>query len=220
MLGIEFLSHYRLLIDTVNQTLARKSPAVKENLTVAAVKQNSIKEAAFKSPKANATPHQTIHMISDAELPTNIKYIKGSDNIVADCLSKAEVNAIFSEITNIDFAQIANAQKDSDTPIESTATSSLKIVKRTLPGDQGVELLGDISTERFRPWIPEPFRRIVFACLQSLSHGGIKATRRLISEQFVWPNMTTDIKVWCQTCLACQETKVNRHTVAPLMQCT
>ena len=78
-------------------------------------------------------------------------------------------------------------------------------------------MLGDISTGRFRPCIPVPFRQIVFDRLYSLSHGGIKATRRLISEQFVWPNMKTGIKVWCQTCLACQETKVTRPTVAPLM---
>ena len=139
------LCHYGQLIDTANHTLARKSPAVQEvNFTLSSKKQNSIREAAFKSPMANATPRQTRHMASDAELTTNIKYIKGSNNIVADCLSRAEINAIFSEITDIDFAQKANAQKDNDTLIESAAISSLKIVKRTLPVDQGVELLGDI----------------------------------------------------------------------------
>ena len=115
------------------------------------MKQNSIREEAFKLPMANATPCQTRHTASVAELTTDIKYIKGSDNTVADCLSRAKINAIFSEITDIDFAQTANPQKDNDTPIESAATSSLKIVKRTLPDDQGIELLGVISTGRFRP---------------------------------------------------------------------
>ena len=96
MLGIDVLSHYGLLIDTAYQTLARKSSAVKK---------------AVKLPLANATPRQTRHMASDAELTTKIKYIKRSNNIVADCLSKVEVNIIFFEITGIDLVQIANAKK-------------------------------------------------------------------------------------------------------------
>ena len=28
--------------------------------------------------------------------------------------------------------------------------------------------------------------------------------------------MKNDIKLWCRTCLACQQTEINRHTVAPL----
>ena len=52
--------------------------------------------------------------------------------------------------------------------------------------------------------------------MHSLSHGGIRATRKLISERLVWPKMRTDITDWCCTCISCQQTKINRQTVAPL----
>ena len=76
--------------------------------------------ATFKSSMPNATPRQSKHMSTIAELNTDIHYIKGSENVVADCQSRAEVNALFSEIAEqIDFLQIAKAQKNDETLVES-----------------------------------------------------------------------------------------------------
>jgi len=38
-------------------------------------------------------------------------YIKGSENVVADCLSRAEANAIFSDVGDIDFIEIEGTKQ-------------------------------------------------------------------------------------------------------------
>ena len=53
-------------------------------------------------------------------------------------------------------------------------------------------------------------------CTLTLSHPGIKASRRLISEGYVWLNMKRDIACWTRTCHECQQLKVQRHVKAPL----
>jgi len=59
-------------------------------------------------------------------------------------------------------------------------------------------------------------RRAIFDILHSLSHPSIKASRRRISERYVWPNMKRDIACWTRTCDDCQQSKVQRHVKAPL----
>ena len=57
---------------------------------------------------------------------------------------------------------------------------------------------------------------MIFNSLHSLSHPGVKATQRLITARFVWPNINHDVKQWTCSCLQCQCSKVHRHTVSPL----
>ena len=73
----------------------------------------------------------------------------------------------------------------------------------------------DMSTGTPRPFVPSPFRRTVFKALHSLSHPGEQATRQLIAARFVWSGMKKDIRAWSRTCLPCQRSKIQRHTVAP-----
>ena len=62
---------------------------------------------------------------------------------------------------------------------------------------------------------PPSLRKRLFTHFHNLSHPGRRATTKLISNRFVWPNMHTDIKNWTQTCLSCQKSKTNRHTKSP-----
>ena len=147
--------------------------------------------AAFKSPMNNSTHRQSRHLSTISEYTTNVQHTKGTENVVADCLSRTEINAIFSDVNDINFAEIAIAQMTDE--FLPPALSKLKIVEQTLPKNK-FKLLGDISTGRFRPLILESFQRTIFDRLHSLSHGRIRATRKLISERFVWPKMRTDIR--------------------------
>ena len=69
---------------------------------------------------------------------------------------------------------------------------------------------------RSRFVVPPTFRQLVFHSLHSLSHPGIQASQKLIASRFVWPKMHRDIKQWTRACLACQFSKVHRHTLSPL----
>ncbi|CAI9728943.1 Hypothetical predicted protein [Octopus vulgaris] len=58
--------------------------------------------------------------------------------------------------------------------------------------------------------------KFVFSTLHKLSHPGIGASLKLISNRFVRPGMNKDIRSWVESCIQCQRAKVNRHIKAPL----
>ena len=95
------------------------------------------------------------------------------------------------------------------------ADTSIKLQTLSLP-DSTVPLICDISTGRVRPFVPSAFQKQVFRTLHSLSHPGIRGSQKLLSSRFFWPNMHTDISFWARSCIACQKTKVHRHTKPPL----
>ena len=54
--------------------------------------------------------------------------------------------------------------------------------------------------------------------LHDLSHPGVRGSRRLVSERFVWSNMQKDIGAWAEQCLQCQRSKIQRHIHQPTGQ--
>ncbi|GFR10188.1 transposon Ty3-I Gag-Pol polyprotein [Trichonephila clavata] len=78
------------------------------------------------------------------------------------------------------------------------------------------KLYCDVKQNKIRPYIPEIFRKKVFLALHNISHPGVRATKRLISERFFWPSMQKDISNFTRSCLHCQKSKVARHTYSPL----
>ncbi|RWS27919.1 Transposon Tf2-6 polyprotein-like protein [Leptotrombidium deliense] len=46
----------------------------------------------------------------------------------------------------------------------------------------------------------------------AVTRSGRRATLRLISKNYVWPYMKMNIRCWCRCCVACQKSKVSRHT--------
>ncbi|GFV92959.1 integrase catalytic domain-containing protein [Trichonephila clavipes] len=79
-----------------------------------------------------------------------------------------------------------------------------------------LEIFCDVSREKVLPYVPEELRFEVFHSLHNLSHSGIRATKRLIQNRFVWPSMLKDIAKWTRCCIPCQRSKVQRHTVSPI----
>ena len=173
---------------------------------------------AIRSRSTNHSPRQLRHLSFIAEFTTDIRYVKGSENAAADALSRCHDPAIQSvSPVPVDFAQLASAQTDDNelAQLRATQSSTASWKSVTLPmTDQ--PLICDTSTGSPRPFVPAQFRRAVFDSLHSLHHPGIRATRRLVTDRFTWPSMRSDIANWCRTCIACQQSKVHRHTTAPL----
>ena len=94
-------------------------------------------------------------------------------------------------------------------------TTTLSIKTRTF-SDSNTNIVGDVSTGSFGPIVPESMRKQVFDVFHSLSHPGIRATRSLIKERFVWPRMNSEIKDWVTTCVPCPTAKVQRHNKSPI----
>ncbi|GFW76645.1 integrase catalytic domain-containing protein [Trichonephila clavipes] len=70
----------------------------------------------------------------------------------------------------------------------------------------------DLSTGTARPYIPKQHRQDVFSAMHNLSHPGIRRSVHLMKQRFVWPSISSDVAKWARHCLACQKSKIHRHT--------
>lgn len=170
---------------------------------------------AFKSSKTTYSPRETRHLAYLAEFTTDIRHVKGVNNIPADALSR--ISAI--QRSGFSSQELAQAQSDDEElrTLRSSNSSSLQLEDILCP-DSGISIVCDIDpvSGRRRPYLPASLRRIAFNSIHRLSHPGVRASRRLIAERYVWPGMNTDVRAWARSCLACQQCKVSRHTTSPL----
>ena len=118
----------------------------------------------------------------------------------------------------VDYQQLAQDQaEDPEIQAYRTAPNSLKVSE--VPWTNGsFTVLCDISLGKPRPVVPVAWRRHIFDIAHSLSHPGVRTTRRLISNKFVWQGMATQINSWAKACDHCQRAKIHTHTRSPLQQ--
>jgi len=78
--------------------------------------------------------------------------------------------------------------QESDDELRTLLVSTTALqLERILILGTSVELYCDTSSGKPRPYVPFPLHRQIFDYLHSLSHPGIKATVKLVSQRFVWP---------------------------------
>ena len=124
---------------------------------------------ALSSRPDRHSPRQIRHLDFIAQFTSDIRFIKGSSNTVADALSRVGVSEIYSpESSTIDFAEMAVAQRDDPDLLECQSSSSLSFQAIPLPTSDST-ILCDISTGVPRPFVPIQFRRRVFDVLHSLA---------------------------------------------------
>ena len=56
----------------------------------------------------------------------------------------------------------------------------------------------------------------MYEVVHNLAHPGVKATKKLVTDKFVWPKMGVEVTRWVRTCARCQALKIHRHIKAPL----
>lgn len=169
---------------------------------------------AFSQRREKLPPSQLNQLTFISQFTTDIRHIKGIDNIVADTMSRVEHISLED-----DYVELAAHQQQDDELrlLLRNNSTSLKLEKITLPGTN-VTIICDMSTGKARPFLPSSLRRKIFDRLHSLSHPGPKASARLVSDRFVWPNINKDCRNWAKSCLNCQRSKVTRHVSSPLGQ--
>ena len=164
----------------------------------------------------NRSPRQLRHLDFISQFTNDIRHVKGTDNCVADALSRIETNAIHTDhCPVIDFADIAAEQQVDPELIQLRETSSLKLQSLPIPASSAT-IICDVSTGVPRPYVPSKFRHTIFDSLHCIAHPGIRATQKLITSRYVWPSINKDVRQWAQSCLQCQKTKIHRHTITPL----
>lgn len=162
----------------------------------------------FKQKSDKASPRQARQMDFISQFTTEIIYIKGAENIVADALSRIEtINApVLFNTEEI----AAEQQKDEELPHILEGRTSLYLQPFNLTGSNRT-LYCEVSQDSVRPYIPKALRKKLFDAVHGLAHISARATRNRIQKDFVWPRMGKDINNWTRTCLACQRAKIHRH---------
>jgi cleavage and polyadenylation specificity factor subunit 1 len=166
---------------------------------------------AFHQKRDKCSPRQFNHLDFISQFTTDIRHISGQDNIVADTLSRVKV------ITDTVIHEALATAQENDDELSSLLVSNtaLQLQKLPIPGTS-LELFCDTSSGKPRPYIPSPLRQQVFHSLHSLSHPGIKATAKLVSQHFVWPAIQKDGHTLARACQPCQRSKISRHTITPI----
>lgn len=148
---------------------------------------------------------------------SDVRHIKGTENVVADVLSRPEAATIQNRKTIIDSLDLTRLAS------EQFLDQELKdILTKKVPSSLNLEKKRDRVTKdevwcsthkgRTRPFIPKSMRREFFDSVHNLAHSGTRATRKMIASRAVWPKMNKEIAQWTKTCLHCQRNKIQRHT--------
>ncbi|GFX38601.1 hypothetical protein TNCV_3475911 [Trichonephila clavipes] len=168
---------------------------------------------AFRQKSDKCSPRQIRQLDFISHFTTNIVHIPGSDNIAADVLSRVSAITFPSQI---DYDCIAETQQtDQELHTLIASGTSLELKKVTFP-NSCTETMCDLSTGTARPYIPKQHRQDVFSAMHNLSHPGIRRSVHLMKQRFVWPSISSDVAKWARHCLACQKSKIHRHTRSPL----
>lgn len=166
---------------------------------------------AFSSRRDKCSPRQFRYLDLISQFSTDIQFVAGKENVVADALSRIEAVA-----APINYEALARSQ-ESDPELQGLLKNgtalNLKKVKTT---DENTEIYCDTSTNNSRPYITPAFRKSVFDIIHNLSHPGAKATAKLVALRFVWPGIQKDCRTWAQRCNDCQKSKIFRHVTSPL----
>jgi len=155
-----------------------------------------------------------------AEFTSDIRHIKGVDNVVADTLSRPPASSTVAPIAAVSpppplpfKAAALSAALASCAEVAALAQSKSLDVCQV---DWGSPVLCDVSSGVKRPLVPAALRRQVFDSVHSLAHPGVRATRRLISSRYAWRGLANDIRQWCRDCQACQKAKVTQQPPSPV----
>ena len=166
---------------------------------------------AFSQKPENASPRQRKKLDYISQFTTDIQYITGSNNTVADTLSRIEtVDSQTTALNNLLLRIAQEQQTDTELPTNCDSNLALSLKLTKLPATN-LSLYCDSTTSSPRPFVPVNLRYEVFNTLHSLSHPGVRATKRLVKERFVWPNIDRDLTEWTRSCIPCQKSKISRH---------
>ena len=184
------------------------------------------------------TARQTYQLSAISEFTTDIRYLEGKANVVADALSRPnevkddepvnepirkeevptekveDLNAVIAAVDSygVDMIQLARDQTlDPDYRRMAREARTGLHFKKVDIGD--ATIIVDVSNGPARPYVPQNWRRRIFNIVHGLGHPGVQRTREAVAAKFVWPGMRHEVGRWARECLDCQRAKVTRHVV-------
>ena len=95
--------------------------------------------------------------------------------------------------------------------LSASPSSNFQVVERRVTN--GLILYGTESSDLqiFRAIVPTKLRMCVFNNLHTIVHEGKEKSIEIVSANYFWPNMASDIALWTRACPQCQSCKISRH---------
>ena len=171
--------------------------------------------SSFNKPSENHSPRQVRQLSYLTQFDCDLKHIPGKQNITADCLSRVIIEQIIDR-DQLPFSVSDIARAQSLCPDLSFPPDSSIVVQEEPISNSNLILLVDVSQGYPRPILPPNLQDCIIWHYHNMSHPGIRATQRLVCQRYVFSGMKRKIKDLIKTCVACQRSKVNCHTVSPI----
>ena len=167
----------------------------------------------FTTKKRNQLDRRNRYVEYIAQFTNKIVHISGLSNVVADALSRHDIDAIRANITIED---IAHAQKNDNEINELRTKHHHDHIMRECITEKGNTVLCSFFNNVNRPVVPKQLRQAVFRQIHDLAHAGSKASVRMMRSRYYWPKLSADIMKWQRACDKCQRSRIGRHTKAPI----
>ncbi|GBN44508.1 Retrovirus-related Pol polyprotein from transposon 412 [Araneus ventricosus] len=146
---------------------------------------------AFRQKEDKCSPRQLRQLNLIGQFTTDIRHLKGTDNVVADALSRIRISTIGLP-SKIDFQKMAEEQQTNPELQDILSSNTTSLVLQPLPvGEPSVTLHCNVSLGRIRPFVPENFRREGRTCLRCQQAKVSRHTRSKLSD-FVPPSARFD----------------------------
>ena len=129
--------------------------------------------SAFYSKSVPKSDRRQRQLSFISEYVTNVHYIRGFNNIVADCLSRP---VCATSVDPFDLPALARAQID-DPEIKSIC----HLIAYELSPD--LKIWCENSSSSPRPYVPPSFRSTIISSLHQLSHPGVKESIQLVKQR-------------------------------------
>ena len=170
---------------------------------------------AFQAKQEKGSPRRLRQLDFISQFSTDIQYLPGKGNTVADTLSRiSEIEFLSIEDVKV-WEKLQAEDEELKAILSGDKVCEGRLTQVQMP-DAKTKLYCEVSGDVNRFYVPLKMRHTVFKSLHELSHPGIKATQKLICAKYIWPKQNRDIGEWSRACIPCQRSKVHRHTRSPL----
>ena len=177
--------------------------------------------SAFMKGRDPVSNRQRNQLALISEFCTDLAYLPGVQNVVADALSRQfdddiiVVNTVANRLADVNLESLAASQLEDPNCRSGAADTSLAVRKMRFPG-MTKDLWCDTSLGRPRILVPETWRKKVFTAIHNLAHPSGKSTLHIVLRSYVWRNARRDVLAWAKACESCARSKVSRHARAPV----
>ncbi|GBN48413.1 Retrovirus-related Pol polyprotein from transposon 17.6, partial [Araneus ventricosus] len=141
----------------------------------------------FRQNSDKCSPRRLRQQDFISHFTTDIRYVPGNENVMADSLSRVcEIQ--FSSLADLKLWESSqNSEPELKGILEGKIKFSGDLMKVQMP-DSEISLYYNVNSASNRFYVPGELRRKIFDNLHNMSHHSIRATKALIASRYCWPN--------------------------------